>query len=191
VEELRQKTGAKVVGAKADAHRLPVLDAAYDAMEIFDFSGHSVKVFDVSGHTLNHIAFYVADAQAAFTGDSLMAMGCGRLFEGSPAQMHQSLSQLASLPAETLICSGHEYTSSNAKFALTIEPNNPALLTRIADIKTARDNGIATVPSLLADELASNPFLRAHSAEIKTTLGLQDATEVEVFTQIRLRKDNF
>ncbi|PIE08281.1 MAG: hydroxyacylglutathione hydrolase, partial [Rhodobacterales bacterium] len=134
---------------------------------------------------------YVPDAGAVFTGDSLMALGCGRLFEGTPAQMWDSLSQLAALPGDTQVCSGHEYTAANAAFAVTVEPDNPALARRQADTDKAREEGRPTVPSLLSLERATNPFLRAHLPEVKAALGMENAPDVEVFAEIRARKDRF
>lgn len=151
-----------VTGAASDAYRLPPLDRAVKDGDSFRFAGHEVRVIEVSGHTVGHIAFFVPDAGAAFTGDSLMAMGCGRLFEGSAEMMWASLSRLMDLPDDTLVCSGHEYTQANARFAKTIEPDNPELLARIDRIEAARAEGRPTVPSTLAEEKATNPFLRAH-----------------------------
>ncbi|MDW3224998.1 MAG: hydroxyacylglutathione hydrolase [Paracoccaceae bacterium] len=182
---------ARVTGAAADAHRLPALDHALKDGETFDFAGLTVQVMDVSGHTLGHIAFYLADASAVFTADSLMALGCGRLFEGTPDQMWQSLSRLAALPPDTIVCSGHEYTASNAKFALTIDPDNPDLISRSERIVAARSAGNPTVPSTLALEMATNPFLRASNADIRTRLDMPDATDAQVFAEIRARKDAF
>ncbi|MCP5074001.1 MAG: hydroxyacylglutathione hydrolase [Rhodobacteraceae bacterium] len=181
----------QVIGAEADTGRLPDLDLQVAGGESFDFSGHEVQVFDVSGHTIGHVAFYIADARAVFTGDSLMALGCGRLFEGKPGQMWESLMRLAALPEDTLICSGHEYTAANAGFAVTIEPDNSALVERHKDITKARANGEATVPSLLSLEMATNPFLRAHLPEVKAAIGMQGADDTAVFAEIRRRKDNF
>ncbi|NHX28308.1 hydroxyacylglutathione hydrolase, partial [Escherichia coli] len=130
VDALRAATGARVVGAAADAHRLPALDLAVAEGDPLTVCGESVQVIEVHGHTIGHIAFYLPDTGAAFTADSLMALGCGRLFEGDADTMWASLSKLAALPADTVICSGHEYTQSNAKFALTIEPDNPDLISR-------------------------------------------------------------
>ncbi|MDP2085306.1 MAG: hydroxyacylglutathione hydrolase [Gemmobacter sp.] len=189
VAELVAATGARVTGAAADAHRLPPLDHAVapgDAVQVGSVAG---KVLDVSGHTVGHVAFVFPGA--AFTADSLMALGCGRLFEGSAAQMWDSLQRLAALPPETLICSGHEYTAANARFALTIEPGNPRLVERAEAVRAARDAGRPTVPSTLADELATNPFLRAHLPEIKAALGLDTASDAEAFAEIRARKDRF
>jgi len=190
VADLRS-SGVKVIGAGADAHRLPALDHMVADGDQFDFAGHDVQVFDVSGHTIGHVAFYIPDANAVFTADSLMALGCGRLFEGKPDQMWASLSRLAALPAETIVCSGHEYTAANAKFALTIEPDNAALQSRVADITKARADGRPTVPSLLSLELATNPFLRAGLSEVKSAINMQHATDAEVFSEIRRRKDTF
>jgi len=191
VEPLRAATGAKVIGAQADAGRLPSLDLVVADGQSFDFAGHAVQVFDVSGHTVGHIAFYIPDANAVFTADSLMALGCGRLFEGTAPQMWASLCKLAALPAETLVCSGHEYTAANARFAATIEPDNPALQTRIAAITKARANSQPTVPSTLAEELATNPFLRAGLPEVKALLNMTDQPDAAVFAEIRQRKDRF
>lgn len=190
-EELRSTYGATVTGASADAHRLPPLDRAVADGESFDLFGHAVAVLDVSGHTVGHIAFHIPDSHAVFTADSLMALGCGRLFEGTPQQMWQSLSKLAALPAQTIVYSGHEYTQSNAAFAITIEPQNPALQSRVAEIEAARAAGQPTVPSSLRLEIDTNPFLRAHLPEVQASIGMEGAEAVDVFAEIRKRKDNF
>jgi hydroxyacylglutathione hydrolase len=191
VGDLQRHTGARVRGAAADAHRLPPLDHLHEDGDSFEFAGLAVHVLDVSGHTVGHIAFHVPVAKAAFTADSLMALGCGRLFEGTPDQMWASLSKLAALPDNTLICSGHEYTAANGRFAVTIEPDNPALLARIADIAEARAQGRPTVPSPLRLELETNPFLRAGLHSVKVALNMSDANDVAVFAEIRARKDSF
>jgi hydroxyacylglutathione hydrolase len=190
-EALAQATGARITGAKADAHRLPPLDRAVSDGDRFDFAGHRVQVFDVSGHSVGHVAYHVPDLKAAFTADSLMALGCGRLFEGSPAQMWQSLSKLAALPDNTMICSGHEYTQGNARFALSVDPGNKALQARASAIDAARSKGRPTVPSSLAEERATNPFLRPSDPAIRARLGMQAASDAEVFGEIRARKDKF
>lgn len=181
----------RVIGAKADAHRLPNLDLALNDGDHFDLLGADVLAMDVSGHTIGHMAFYMAAANAAFTADSLMALGCGRVFEGKMDQMWASLSKLADLPPETMICSGHEYTQANARFAVTIEPENPDLLARIERINTARAQDQPTVPSVLSDELATNPFLRAHLEQVKSGLDMKGRSDAEVFGEIRRRKDLF
>jgi len=159
-----------VTGAKADAHRLPALDLAVG-------EGDVIAVGDSAGY--------------GFTADSLMALGCGRIFEGTQPQMWESLSKIAAWPSDTIICSGHEYTAANAKFAMTIEPDNPDLKARVHEISERRAKGLATVPSTLSTELATNPFLRAHVASLKASLGLEDASDAEVFAEIRSRKDAF
>ncbi len=189
--EIKDATGARVIGARTDAHRLPPLNHALDDGEAFDFAGHRVVAFDVSGHTVGHIAFHIPDAQAVFTGDSLMALGCGRLFEGTPEQMWASLSRIAALPADTLVYSGHEYTATNARFALTIEPDNADLQARSRDIDAARAQDRPTVPSRLSLELATNPFLRANLPAVKAAVGMADSPDAAVFAEIRRRKDSF
>ncbi|MEO1537009.1 MAG: hydroxyacylglutathione hydrolase [Pseudomonadota bacterium] len=185
------REGAKVRGAKMDAHRLPALDAALDDGDTFAFAGGPVQVFDVSGHTIGHIAYYMPGQAAAFTADSLMALGCGRVFEGTFDQMWASLSKLAALPARTMIYSGHEYTLSNGRFALTIEPDNAALQNRMAQVTALRDRGDPSVPVALAEELETNPFLRAGLDQVKTNLNMTHANDAEVFAEIRRRKDSF
>ena len=189
--ELLEAHPAKVVGAAADAHRLPPLDVAVSEGDRTPVCGETAAVIDVSGHTIGHIAYHFADSGVAFTADSLMAMGCGRVFEGEMAQMWESLAKLAALPPETVICSGHEYTASNAKFALTVDPENPELAERARRIEDARARGAPTVPSTLAEELATNPFLRAGDPAIRAGLGMANAADAEVFAEIRRRKDAF
>jgi hydroxyacylglutathione hydrolase len=191
VAALRAATGARVTGAAADAHRLPPLDRAVGHGDGFAFAGCDVAVLDVSGHTLSHVAFHIPAAGMVFTGDSLMAAGCGRLFEGTPARMWESLSRLAALPPDTLVCSGHEYTASNIRFALSLDPDNPALISRSERVAVARGEGRPTVPSLLSEELATNPFLRAHTARMKAAVGRVSASDAETFAEIRALKDRF
>ncbi|MCR9126668.1 MAG: hydroxyacylglutathione hydrolase [Rhodobacteraceae bacterium] len=191
LDEVRAAHPARVIGAQADQGRLPSLDQAVTEGDVLTIGGEPVHVIDVSGHTVGHVAYHAPASQVVFTADSLMAMGCGRVFEGTHAQMWQSLSKLAALPAETLVCSGHEYTASNARFALTIEPDNPDLISRVADIDAARAVGQPTVPSLLSLECATNPFLRAADPGIAHNLNLSGAPAEDVFAEIRRRKDNF
>ena len=182
---------AKVVGAKADAHRLPDLDHAVCDGDTFMFGGEPVHILDVSGHTVGHIALHLPETGALFTADSLMALGCGRLFEGTPAQMHESLQKTETMAGETLVYSGHEYTASNAAFAATIDPQNMHLISRIKDIASKRANAQPTVPSSLQLERETNPFLRAHDPLIQANLNMVGAAPVDVFTEIRARKDRF
>lgn len=191
VDALRAQTRAIVVGAAADAHRLPRLDLAVTEHDTVSIGRDVARVIDVPGHTLGHIAFHFPDSRLCFTADSLMAGGCGRLFEGTARQMHASLAKLAQLPPETLICSGHEYTAANLRFAATLEPGNPHLISRIEAVAAKRADGHPTVPVPLEDELATNPYLRAHLPALKTAVGLPDADDVTVFAEIRARKDKF
>ena len=182
---------ARVIGAKADIHRLPPLDAAVADGDRITVCGQDVDVMDVSGHTFGHLAFHMAKAHLVFTADSLMAMGCGRLFEGTPAQMWDSLQNLRSLPGNTRVCSGHEYTTTNARFALSLEPENSAIISRAEATRTARENGHATVPSLLALECDTNPFLRADDPVLAKAIDMAGAQPAEIFTEIRARRDRF
>lgn len=191
VTMLAAATGARVIGATADRHRLPRLSDAVAPGDVIRIGMYAAEVLDVSGHTIGHIAYHFAEAGVVFTGDSLLALGCGRVFEGTPDQMWQSLSRLAALPPEILVCSGHEYAQSNARFALTIEPANPALISRSNAITEARNAGRPTVPTTLSLELATNPFLRANLPEVKALIGLPDASDAAAFAEIRARKDRF
>ncbi|MBD3788285.1 MAG: hydroxyacylglutathione hydrolase [Sphingomonadales bacterium] len=192
VAEVVAATGAKVWGAAADAHRLPPLDLALTEGAAPDFGAQAVQVFDVPGHTVGHIAYYLPGAGMAFTGDSLMSWGCGRLFEGTPAQMFGSLAKFAALPPETVICSGHEYTLSNGRFALSLEPDHPDLLARMAAAEMARAQGHPTLPVDLATELATNPFLRGSDPALARALGLAEGADaLAVFTAARAAKDRF
>ena len=181
----------EVIGAARDAHRLPPLDTAVEPGTAYDLWGREVQVIDACGHTTGHVAYYLPRLGAAFTGDSLMALGCGRLFEGTPAEMWGTLTRLAALPDDTLICSGHEYTAANGRFAVTIDADNPALQERVELIARARALGTPTVPSSLKLEKATNPFLRASDPGVKAGLGMGDAADVEVFAHIRNAKDRF
>ncbi|WP_151717832.1 hydroxyacylglutathione hydrolase [Gemmobacter serpentinus] len=179
-----------VIGAAADAHRLPPLTRTVMPGERFSLGSADAEVIDVSGHTVGHIAFWFPEDGFLFTGDSLMAMGCGRLFEGSPAQMWDSLSRLMDLPGDAVVCSGHEYTESNARFARSLD-EPPALTERLDRIARARSAGLPTVPSILSEEIATNPMLRARDPAMKAALGMEGAPDAEVFTKIRALKDNF
>lgn len=182
---------AQIIGAAADAHRLPPLSLAVADGDTITLCGEDAQVFDVSGHTIGHIAVYLPTSGIAFTADSLMAMGCGRLFEGTPAQMWDSLQKLRALPDDTLICSGHEYTASNAAFAASLEQDNAELNARIADINSLRAAGKFTVPSRLGLEKRTNPFLRADDPALMAAVGMTGADPADVFAEIRGRKDRF
>lgn len=189
VDPLRDAYAAKVIGHKLDERRLPKLDIPVAAGEQVNVCSVETTVVPADGHTIGHIAYIMPGA--AFTGDSLMALGCGKLFEGTAEMMWDTLERFAQLPDDTMIYSGHEYTASNAAFALTIEPDNVALQQRHADIKLANEAGQPTVPSELLLEKATNPFLRAKFPEIKKAVGMAEASDAAVFAEIRLRKDRF
>ncbi|TCZ66582.1 hydroxyacylglutathione hydrolase [Roseicella aquatilis] len=177
VAEVQARCGGRVVGAAADAHRLPRLDQAVRPGETVALGGSRAAVIDTPGHTVGHIAFHFPEGGVLLCGDTLFSLGCGRLLEGSAAQMFESLRRLAALPEETLVCCGHEYTESNARFALTVEPGNEALIARAAEARAQRAAGRPTVPTTLAQERAANPFLRA--------------PDVARLAAIRTAKDNF
>jgi len=162
--EIKAAYGATITGPAAEAVRIPTLDRLVGEGDTVMLGGIEAAVLEVPAHTAGHIAFYMASANLVFAGDTLFAMGCGRLFEGTAEQMHESLRRLGALPPQTRVYCGHEYTLSNARFALTVEPDNEALAARAAAVEIARAAGEATVPTSIAIELATNPFLRAASA---------------------------
>jgi hydroxyacylglutathione hydrolase len=189
--ELKRRTGCRIVGSERDLNRIPGIDVAVGETAVFKLGNAEVRVFDVPGHTRAHIAFWFAGADALFCGDTLFALGCGRLFEGTPEEMWRSLEKLRVLPPETKVYCAHEYTQSNARFALTVEPGNAALKERASQINELRRQNKPTVPSTLKEELATNPFLRPESEEIRSNLGMTNADSVDVFAELRRRKDMF
>ena len=162
VDAVRRRYGCPVVGAAADARRLPRLDRGVAEGDLVELGGSVARVIDTPGHTRGHISFaFEGDDPVLLSGDTLFSLGCGRLLEGTPAEMFASLRKLAALPPDTLVCCGHEYTQSNARFALSVGPASPALQARADEVGRLRAEGRPTVPSRLGDELAANPFLRA------------------------------
>lgn len=190
-EALKAKYGATLVGPKAEAARIPDMDVTVAEGDTYDFAGHTAQVFETPGHTTGHISFYFADSDALFPGDTLFSLGCGRMFEGTPAQFWDSLRKLRDLPDSTYIYCGHEYTASNAKFALSIDGDNEALKARATEIEELRAEGRPTIPSLLGQEKAINPFLRADDPKIAAAVGKSGADPVEVFAAVRKGKDTF
>lgn len=189
--ELKKATGCTIVGPRADAGRIPGIDIQVGDGDSFEFGEQSAQVFDVPGHTKGHIAFWFEGARALFCGDTLFALGCGRLFEGSPAQMWSSLQKFLALPDDTRVYCAHEYTQANARFAITAEPDNQRLLERAAKIDEMRAKGIPTVPSTIGEERETNPFLRPDSEGLRHAMGLGSSNAVDVFAETRRRKDNF
>lgn len=181
----------RIWGAAADAHRLPPLNHALTPADTPQICGEHVQILDMPGHTVGHIAYHFPTSHLLFSGDSLMVMGCGRLFEGTAAQMWASLAKTNAMPGETQLCSGHEYTASNIRFALSLEPASPQLILQSNRVAALRSTNTPTVPTTLAHERQTNPFLRAHSPDLKAALGMTGAADVDVFTEIRARKDKF
>ena len=189
--KLKKATGAQVLGPKPANSPITGLDTMLGDGDKFQFAGQQVSVLETPGHTLDMINFHIADEALVFTGDTLFALGCGRLFEGTPDQMWNSLSKLMALPDETIVYCSHEYTQANADFALSVDPNNAALIERANDVSVLRAAGKPTVPSTIGLERATNPFVRPGDAGIRTQLGVQTASDAAVFAEIRKRKDNF
>ncbi len=189
--EIKQATGCTVVGARSDAGRIPGIDVQVGDGDTYQMGSATAKVFDVPGHTSGHIAYWFADSDALFCGDTLFALGCGRLFEGTAEQMWRSLGKLRDLPGSTRVYCAHEYTQANARFAVTVDPENTALAGRSAEIDRLRAEGRPTVPSTIAEELATNPFMRADDADVAAAVGMPGADPVAVFAEVRGRKDRF
>jgi hydroxyacylglutathione hydrolase len=188
---LKARHGCTIVGPRADRDRIPGLDVEVGEGERYALGPDSALVFDVPGHTRGHIAYWFEGSRALFCGDTLFALGCGRLFEGTPAQMWDSLRKLRALPDDARVHCAHEYTQSNARFALSVDPDNAALRARARDVDRARAAGQATVPSLLGEEKATNPFLRVDNPGLARAMGLAGRPPVEVFAAIRAAKDRF
>lgn len=189
--ELKRRTGCTIVGPRSDAARIPGIDVAVGEGDVIVLGSHRATVFDTPGHTRGHIVYYFAEAAAAFVGDTLFAMGCGRLFEGTPGEMWNSLQKILRWPDDTRLYCAHEYTQSNARFALTVEPGNQALRKRAEEVAQLRAEGRPTIPSTLGAERATNPFLRPTSNDLQATIGLSGAAEVAVFAKTRALKDAF
>tara|TARA_R110000787_G_scaffold16622_76_gene52202 strand:+ start:52093 stop:52863 length:771 start_codon:yes stop_codon:yes gene_type:complete len=188
---IKAATGCTIVGPKADRDRIPGIDIELADGDRWMFGEQEVRVFDVPGHTRGHICLWFAGSQALFIGDTLFALGCGRLFEGTPEQMWSSLSKLRPMPDETRVYCAHEYTQSNARFAVTVETSNKALRERSEAIDLARQAGRPTVPSTLGEERATNPFLRVDQAALQQDIGMAGARPEDVFAEVRQRKDRF
>lgn len=188
---LQKRFGCSIIGPQREAAKIPGIDREVAGGDRFIWEGREVQVMDCPGHTLGHIAFYMPSEDAVFAGDTVFSLGCGRVFEGSMEQMHRSVSQFATLPPQTWLYCGHEYTQSNARFALAVEPGNAVLVQRAAEVDRLRAAGEMTCPSTIAAELAANPFLRTESAEIRKTLGMEGATAADVFAELRERKNSF
>lgn len=188
---LKDRFGLTIAGPKNEADKIPGIDIELGEGDRFTFGSHEAQIFDVPGHTAGHIGWWFERDEALFIGDTLFALGCGRLFEGTPAQMWDAMSRLRQLPPQTKVYCAHEYTMGNAAFAVTVEPGNQALLNRVEDIKKMRADNIPTVPTTIGLEAATNPFMRPDSPNLQQTIGLDGGDLVAIFAETRTRKDQF
>jgi hydroxyacylglutathione hydrolase len=188
---LKERFNCRITGPEKEAAKIPGIDTTVSGGDVIEFAGKRIEVIDCPGHTLGGISYYVPQDKLLFAADTLFALGCGRLLEGTPDDMWTSLSKLMALPDDTAVYCGHEYTMSNAKFALTIDPENAELVARSQKIQAQRERGEATLPTTIGLEKRTNPFLRPHDPAIRKLLNMGNAPDVEVFAEIRRRKDVF
>ena len=181
----------EVIGPKKEENKIPGIDRAVDHGDSFEIEGQRIEVIGTPGHTLGQIAYYFPDQKSVFAADAMFALGCGRIFEGDASMMHLAMQRLAALPNDTKVYAGHEYTLSNARFAVTIDPENEKLIARAKEVEHLRDNGKPTLPTTIGVERETNPFLRAHDPKVRAVLGMENAEDVDVFAEIRARKDRF
>lgn len=188
---LKTRFGLTIVAPAQEAEKIPGVDKTVTDGDTLKLGEEQISVIATPGHTAGHVSYYFPQSGVAFTADTLFAMGCGRLFECPPEVMYRSLGKLAALPPDTAVYCGHEYTLSNARFAVTVDPTNEALAERLKRVEAQRAQGKATLPTTIGDELATNPFLRCADPAIRANLGMSGAQDAEVFAEIRRRKDNF
>lgn len=188
--KIKEQTGCTIIGPQGEAEKIPGIDRAVSGGDAVLLGALGANIIDVPGHTLGHIAFHIPDAKTAFVGDAVFALGCGRVFEGDMPMMWRSMQAIKTMPPETVLYCAHEYTQANARFAETIETENAALLSYIAEIDEKRSRGERTVPMTLAQELATNPFLRADNPELQAAMG-HPGDAAATFGEIRGRKDRF
>ena len=192
--ELKRKYGCVVVGPGGERkgkEAIPGIDISVGQDDIVELGSIRAKVLEVPGHTAGHVAYFFSEEKKVFVGDTLFAMGCGRLFEGDAATMWNSIQKIMALPKETSVYCAHEYTLANARFAVTVDPANETLRARLAETERLRDSGIPTVPTTVGKELETNPFCRPNSLGIRRTLGMESAEDAAVFAETRRRKDTF
>lgn len=188
---LKEEWGCTITGPAAEDGRIPAADRLVGDTDTVSLGAQEAQIIATPGHTMGHIVYHFAGAGLAFVGDTLFALGCGRLFEGSAAVMWPSLKKVRALPEETVVFCAHEYTQANARFAETIEVSNDALARRIGEIDAIRAEGQPTVPTTIAIERDTNPFLRADAPPLMADIGMAGADPVDVFAEIRQRKDRF
>lgn len=189
--EIRKLTGCTIVGPAGEAGSIPGIDIRLADGDLFEFGEHKARIHETPGHTAGHIVYHFEEDHIAFVGDTLFAMGCGRLFEGTPGQMWSSLQKILQWPDDTKIYCAHEYTLKNGEFSLTVEPQNQVLLDRVEKVRKLRSNNTPTIPTELGLEKQTNPFLRPDSKDLRTTIGLESADDVTVFAKVRTLKDRF
>lgn len=189
--ELKEAYGCRIIGPEAEKDKIPGISQTVKGGDVVAIAQRQLKVYDCPGHTLGHVAYHFEDDYLLFAADTLFAMGCGRVFEGTMEQMFHSVNQFRDLQPMTSVYCGHEYTEANAKFALAMEPGNRALQARVAEVRALRAAGRMTCPTTIGEELKTNPYMRCDSPEIRKLLGLEAATDAEVFAELRTRKNNF
>jgi hydroxyacylglutathione hydrolase len=191
IRELKQRHGARVVAPRDEAAKIPAIDETVGDGNTVTVGTLTAQVIGTPGHTLGQINYYVPAAKLLFAGDTLFSIGCGRVIEGTPEMMWQTLLKLRTLPDDTALYCGHEYTDANVRFALTIEPDNQALKARAADVKRQVAAGAPTIPSLMGEEKRANVFLRADDPAVAAAVGLAGKPAALVFAEVRQRKNNF
>lgn len=188
---IKASTHCHVIGPEPVGSSIAGLDTLVADGSEFIFANRQVSVLHTPGHTKDMVNYYFPDDKLVFTGDTLFSMGCGRLFEGDAAMMLASINKLKALPEDTLVYCAHEYTATNGRFALDVDPENSAVSERVQEVKRLRDAGEPTVPSLLQLELQTNPFLRTDNPELRAAMSMIDASEVEVFAALRERRNQY
>ena len=191
IPALKQRYGATVIGPRAEAKEIPAIDVEVGKSDRVEVGKLHARVFETPGHTAGHIVYWFEAEKLLFAGDTLFALGCGRALERPAATLWASLLPLRKLPGDTAVYCGHEYTLSNARFAVTVDPNNAALKKRLAAIEAIRAKGKPTLPTTIAEECATNPFLRADDPAIAEAIGMKGADPAAIFTELRQRKNNF
>jgi hydroxyacylglutathione hydrolase len=191
IPDLKQRHRCRVVAPASEAARIPLVDERVREGAAVKVGGLSARVLETPGHTAGHIAYWFDAEDLAFVGDTLFSIGCGRVIEGTPEMMWDSLKKLRRLPGATRIYCGHEYTQANIRFAQTIEPNNMALIARAAEAAEQVAQHKPTIPTTLDAEKAANPFLRADLPDVAAAIGMQGRPPAQVFAEIRARKNKF
>ena len=189
--KLKEKYNSKILGFKEDSHRIPGIDTLLKDSQVHKIGNLKFTVIFIPGHTKGHIAFHFKKEKVIFTGDTLFSLGCGRIFEGTHKDMFNSLIKLKTLPLETKVYCGHEYTKSNLDFCLKYDPDNSALKKKLVEINLKLKNNLPTVPTSIGEELNTNIFLRCDNEELKDFFNMKGSSDLDVFTKLRDLKDTF